>query len=77
MTTITIYIVHSDINENNILQDFDTLKEAVEYAKDNIDEATFIEEVVMDSETEEVYFSEIIWAYDEDEDYFDDDELPY
>lgn len=76
MTTITVYIVHSDINENNILQSFTNLKEAVEYAKDNIDEATFIEEVVMDSETEEVIFSDIIFSYDE-EDYFGDDELPY
>lgn len=76
-TEITIYIVHSDINENNILQDFDTLQEAVEYAKNNIEYLTYIEEVVMDSETEEVYFSDIIFSYDE-EDYFgDDDELPY
>lgn len=75
-TMVTIYVVHSDINENNILQDFDTLQEAVQYAKDNIDELTYIEEVVMDSETEEVYSSDIIFSYDE-EDYFGDGELPF
>lgn len=75
-TEITVYIVHSDINENNILKSFTNLQEAVEYAKDNIDELTYIEEVVMDSETEEVYSSDIIFSYDE-EDYFGDDELPY
>lgn len=79
MPTITVYIVHSDNNENNILQDFDNLKDAVEYAQRNIEYLTFIEEVVMDSESEEVHSSDTIWAYDE-EDYFgddDDDELPF
>ena len=34
----TIYVVHSDADENNILQDFDDLSAALEYAKNNIDE---------------------------------------
>ena len=62
----TIYVVHSDANENNILQDFDDLAAALEYAKDNIDELTYIEEVVKDSESDEIYSAEIIWSYDED-----------
>ena len=63
----TIYVVHSDANENNILQDFDDLAAALKYAKDNIDELTYIEEVVKDSESDEIYSAEIIWSYDEDD----------
>ena len=63
----TIYVVHSDTNENNILQDFDDLSTALEYAKDNIDELTYIEEVVKNSESDEIYSTEIIWSYDEDD----------
>ncbi len=63
---VTIYVVHSDADENNILQEFDNLSEALEYAKDNIDELTYIEEVVMNPESEEIYSTEIIWSYDED-----------
>jgi len=63
----TIYVVHSDTNENNILQDFDDLSAALEYAKDNIDELTYIEEVVKNSESDEIYSTEIIWSYDEDD----------
>lgn len=64
---VTIYVVHSDANENNILQDFDDLSEALEYAKDNIDELTYVEEVVMNPESEEIYSTEVIWSYDEDD----------
>lgn len=63
----TIYVVHSDADENNILQDFDDLSAALEYAKDNIDELTYIEEVVMNPESEEIYSTEVIWSYDEDD----------
>lgn len=63
----TIYVVHSDADENNILQDFDDLSAALEYAKDNIDELTYVEEVVMNPESEEIYSTEIIWSYDEDD----------
>lgn len=62
----TIYVVHSDTDENNILQEFDDLSEALEYAKDNIDELTYVEEVVMNPESEEIYSTEILWSYDED-----------
>lgn len=63
----TVYVVHSDTNENNILQDFEDLSAALEYAKDNIDELTYVEEVVMNPESEEIYSTEIIWSYDEDD----------
>lgn len=62
-----IYVVHSDVNENNILQDFEDLAAALEYAKDNIDEQTYIEEVVCDEDGETIYSTEVIWAYDEDD----------
>ena len=61
-----IYVVHSDVNENNILQDFEDLAAALEYAKDNIDEQTYIEEVVCDEDGETIYSTEVIWSYDED-----------
>lgn len=62
-----IYVVHSDVNENNILQDFEDLAAALEYAKDNIDEQTYIEEAVCDEDGETIYSTEVIWAYDEDD----------
>jgi hypothetical protein len=62
-----IYVVHSDVNENNILQDFEDLAAALEYAKDNIDEQTYIEEVVCDEDEETIYSTEVIWSYDEDD----------
>lgn len=64
---VTIYVVHSDADENNILQDFEDLSAALEYAKANIDELTYVEEVVMNPESEEIYSTEIIWSYDEDD----------
>lgn len=63
----TIYVVHSDTNENNILQDFEDLSAALEYAKDNIDELTYVEEVIKNAESDEIYSTEIIWSYDEDD----------
>lgn len=64
---VTIYVVHSDADENNILQEFENLQEALEYAKDNIDELTYIEEVVKNPESDEIYSTEILWSYDEDD----------
>ena len=64
---VTIYVVHSDADENNILQDFDNLSDALEYAKDNIDELTYVEEVIKNPESEEIYSTEVIWSYDEDD----------
>lgn len=62
-----LYVVHSDMDENNILQEFEELADALDYAKDNIDEQTYIEEVVCDEDEEIIYSAEVIWAYDEDD----------
>ncbi len=60
----TVYVVHSDSNENNIMQEFTNLADALEYAKDNIDEYTYIEEVLKNSESEEIYSTQVIWSYE-------------
>ena len=47
-----VYIVHSDINENNIYAEFATEEEAIEYAKRHKDELTYVDkvEVTLDEE---------------------------
>ena len=62
-----LYVVHSDMDENNIMQEFEELADALDYAKDNIDEQTYIEEVVCDEDEEIIYSTEVIWSYDEDD----------
>lgn len=78
--TVYVYIVHSDINENNIYAEFATEEEAIEYAKRHIDELTYVDrvEVALDEEGDiiEMFDSETIWSFydEEDEDLFEDDD---
>ena len=69
--TTYIYIVHSDINENNIYAEFNSEAEAIEYAAQHADELTYVDrvEVALDEEGEiiEMFDSETIWIYTEDE----------
>lgn len=68
--TTYIYIVHSDINENNIYSEFATEEEAIDYARRNKDELTYVDkvEVVLDEDGEiiEMFDSETIWVYDDE-----------
>ena len=67
MNEKVLYVVHSDMDENNLMQEFEELADALDYAKDNIDEQTYIEEVVCDEDEEIIYSAEVIWSYDEDD----------
>ena len=82
-TTTYIYIVHSDINENNIYAEFTDEQAAIEYARKNAAELTYVDKVEVllddDGEVEEEFGSETIWVYSEEEtateseeDYWDD-----
>ena len=68
--TTYVYIVHSDINENNIYAEFATEEEAIDYAKRHKDELTYVDkaEVALDENgyIDEVFDSETIWVYNED-----------
>ena len=68
--TTYVYIVHSDINENNIYAEFATEEEAIEYAKRHIDDLTYVDKVeaLLDDEGDisEILNSETIWVYDEE-----------
>ena len=77
--TVYVYIVHSDINENNIYAEFETEEEAIEYARRNKDELTYVDrvEVALDEDGDiiEEFDSETIWVYDEeDEDSVEEDD---
>lgn len=82
-TTTYIYIVHSDINENNIYAEFTDEQAAIEYARKNAAELTYVDKVEVlldaDGEVEEEFGSETIWVYSNEEetsesedDYWDD-----
>ena len=43
--TVYVYIVHSDIDENNIYAEFATEEEAIDYARRNKDELTYVDKV--------------------------------
>lgn len=66
-----IYVVHSDIDENNLYAEFETEVEAIEYAKDHSEDLTYVDkvEVALDDEGEisEFLESETIWIYDTEE----------
>lgn len=68
-----VYIVHSDINENNIYAEFATEEEAIDYARRNKDELTYVDKVeaALDEEGDiiEMFDSETIWVYDEEDDF--------
>ena len=82
-TTTYIYIVHSDINENNIYAEFTDEQAAIEYARKNAAELTYVDKVEVllddDGEVEDEVGSETIWVYSDEEaatapeeDYWDD-----
>lgn len=59
---ITLYRVHSDIDENNVGKDFSNEIEAVQYAKDNIKSETWVDKVGFNPKTNDEE-SETIWSY--------------
>lgn len=65
--TTYVYIVHSDINENNIYAEFATEAEAIEYAKRHIDELTYVDKVEASVDDEgdiiEIFDGQTIWIY--------------
>jgi hypothetical protein len=76
-----VYIVHSDINENNIYAEFATEEEAIEYAKRHKDELTYVDkvEVTLDEagDIAEIFDERTIWVYDDEDeadDYEEDEE---
>ena len=82
-TTTYIYIVHSDINENNIYAEFADEQAAIEYARKNAAELTYVDKVEVilddDGDVEEELGSETIWVYSDEavateteDDYWDD-----
>ena len=60
------YVVHSDVDENNIKQEFDTEEKAIEYARENKVDETWVDEVIYYPETNEEEV-ETIWTYQDDE----------
>lgn len=74
-----VYIVHSDINENNIYAEFATEEEAIDYARRNKDELTYVDKVEAaldeDGEIIEMFDSETIWVYDEEDEFELEEEI--
>jgi hypothetical protein len=69
--TTYIYIVHSDIDENNIYAEFPEEQAAIEYARKNASELTYVDkvEVLLDEDGEVIdeFDSETIWVYSDEE----------
>lgn len=63
----TIYVVHSDVDENNISENFNFAEEAIAYAKDNIADQTWVEAIELEyndfGEVVDELDKEIIWSY--------------
>lgn len=74
-----VYIVHSDINENNIYAEFATEEEALDYARRHKDELTYVDKVEAaldeDGEIIEMFDSETIWVYDEEDEFELEEEI--
>jgi hypothetical protein len=70
--TAIVYIVHSDIDENNIFAMFEDEVEAIMYARRHKEDLTYVDKTEMSltefGEYDEVLSAETIWVYDEDED---------
>lgn len=62
-----VYEVHSDIDENNVYNEFDTAENAIKYAKE-CDAQCWVDIVTYDAYTGAFLESETIWAYNEDDD---------
>ena len=69
--TTYIYIVHSDINENNIYAEFPDEPSAIDYARRNASELTYVDKVEVqldeDGEILDEFGSETIWVYSDEE----------
>ena len=63
----TTYVVHSDVDENNIKKEFDNKEDAIEYAKDNRNDETWVDKVTYNLDTNEEE-TETIWTYNSDSD---------
>lgn len=65
-----VYIVHSDVNENNIYAEFATEEEALDYARRHKDELTYVDKVEAaldeDGEIIEIFDGQTIWVYDDE-----------
>jgi len=76
--TTYLYIVHSDINENNIYAEFTDEQAAIEYARRNASELTYVDkvEVLLDEDGEVIdeFDSETIWVYSDEETPIDPEE---
>jgi hypothetical protein len=74
-----VYIVHSDINENNIYAEFATEEEAIDYARRHKDELTYVDKVDAaldkDGEILEIFDERTIWVYDEEDEEEDEEEI--
>lgn len=74
-----VYIVHSDINENNIYAEFATEEEALDYARRHKDELTYVDKVEAaldeDGEIIEIFDGQTIWVYDEEDDFESEEEV--
>ena len=57
-----VYIVHSDINENNIYAEFATEEEAIDYARRHKDELTYVESWSLESVNS--WNFEQLWVYE-------------
>ena len=77
--TTYVYIVHSDINENNIYAEFATEEEAIDYARRHKDELTYVDkvEVALDEDGDiiEEFDSITIWVYDEEDEFESEEEF--
>ena len=69
--TTYVYIVHSDIDENNLYAEFATEGEAIDYAIRHKDDLTWVEkaEAALDEDGDiiEIFDSETIWVFDDTE----------
>ena len=66
-----VYIVHSDIDENNIYAEFANEEEAIEYARRHKDELTWVDEAEAlldeDGDIVEIFDSRTIWGFSDEE----------
>ena len=78
--TAIVYIVHSDLDENNIFAMFEDEVEAIMYARRHKEDLTYVDktEMTLDEfgDYDEVLSAETIWVYDEDEDPADIEDAP-
>lgn len=78
--TAIVYIVHSDLDENNIFAMFEDEIEAIMYARKHKEDLTYVDrtEMTLDEsgDYDEVLSAETIWVYDEDVDPEDIEDEP-